>query len=51
MHYKECWSLVKKVTNKLKSLVPPVVNGSKFEVINIMSRNPVRANHEIYSIV
>ena len=43
-------SLVKKVTNKLNNLVPPFVNGSKFENISIISRNSIKGNHEIFRL-
>ena len=47
---KECRLLVKKVTNKLNNLAPPIVNGSKFKNINIISRNPVKSNQNIHRL-
>ena len=47
---KECRLLVKKVTNKLNDLAPPIVNGLKFKNINIISRNPVKSNQNIHRL-
>ena len=47
---KECRSLVQKSANKLNNLALSIVNSSKFQNINIISGNSVKATHKNYRL-